>query len=289
MSSSAGESSVEATARRTMQPTVLHVAPHPDDELTGAPAALMALRDSGSRVVNLVCSLGRAEDQRQRRAAEAAEASERAGFDLRLSQAAVREPEISEREIEGLVAESIRSEGARIIVAPSHQDGHPAHELVGRAVAAAFEKVVLSDPGTSLRLWLWGLWADLPFPTVAVAFSEGRMQEVLDCLEAYAGELRRNDYRRLVRGRAEMNASLGPERVFGYGTAAAPPAGQGEFVELLSELLLVGGDWRLGTPRWLDPKEPMGDPTQVPVLRPIGEWIRSPSPSSLYGRPTGSV
>jgi LmbE family N-acetylglucosaminyl deacetylase len=60
---------------------VLHVAPHPDDELLGAPAHLMALRDAGWRVVNVAVSLGRPGD-RVRRRAEVGEACRRAGFEL---------------------------------------------------------------------------------------------------------------------------------------------------------------------------------------------------------------
>ena len=40
-------------------PAVLAVSPHPDDELLGAGATLMALRDAGWRVINLAASLGR--------------------------------------------------------------------------------------------------------------------------------------------------------------------------------------------------------------------------------------
>ena len=61
--------------------TVLHLSPHPDDEVVGMPATLMALRDAGWRVVNLACGLGRPA-QHQRRRAEVEEACRRAGFEL---------------------------------------------------------------------------------------------------------------------------------------------------------------------------------------------------------------
>ena len=60
---------------------VLHASPHPDDELIGAPATLMALRDAGHEIVNLACSFGRPADAATRRA-EVEEACRRAGFEL---------------------------------------------------------------------------------------------------------------------------------------------------------------------------------------------------------------
>src|SRR3954447_15154351 len=63
--------------------TVLHVSAHPDDELTGAPAALFALRDADFSIVNLACGLGRGEQQAQR-GDELREACRRAGFGLEL-------------------------------------------------------------------------------------------------------------------------------------------------------------------------------------------------------------
>jgi LmbE family N-acetylglucosaminyl deacetylase len=61
--------------------TVLHLAPHPDDEAIGSPATLMELRDAGWRVVNLACSLGEG-TQKGRRENEVREACHRAGFEL---------------------------------------------------------------------------------------------------------------------------------------------------------------------------------------------------------------
>ncbi len=145
---------------------------------------------------------------------------------------------------------------------------------------------------------MWGLWGDLPFPTVATAFGESRMAEILECLAAHAGELDRNDYRRLVRGRAEANASLGPERVFGFGTVAVGGdprwedaggdgrqshgvAGGNTYVELLSEVGLAGGRWRLGTPRWLAGADPLPELSG----RDIDDWLHSESLTDRYGPP----
>jgi len=275
--------------------TVLHLAPHPDDELIGAPATLMALRDAGWKVVNLALSLG-AQSEKARREKELREACRRAGFELRVADLplhghltgppgplGVTEALGAQRAIEEAIIGAFVADPPDVLVAPSPQDGHPGHEIVGRATVEVCERLGASPP----PLWLWGLWADLPFPTVVVGFDEARMQEVLDSLDAHAGEIARNDYRRMLRGRAQMNSSLGPERVFGFGSSAGEAEGSSN-VELLCEVLLVDGEWLLGRPRWLDPADPlaMAQPDAAPSPgRPITGWLHGPSPAAIYGRP----
>jgi LmbE family N-acetylglucosaminyl deacetylase len=276
--------------------TALHLAPHPDDEMIGAPATLMTLRDGGWRVVNLACGLGGAADASRRRGREQElrESCRRAGFELLIADvspgAASGSGSGSQQRLASAVDEAMEELGPSVLVAPSPHDGHPRHEAVGRAAVAACEGA-LGAP----RLWLWGLWSDLAFATLAVGFDEKRLQEVLGCLEAHEGELTRNDYRRLVHGRAEMNASLGPERVFGFGSRAVLPPGA-EYVELLCEALQEDGTWVLGSSRWLDPDDPLGTGSSYPQeeshtksgspgppdITDIGEWLHEPSVSTRY-------
>jgi LmbE family N-acetylglucosaminyl deacetylase len=254
---------------------VLHVGPHADDELIGAPAALMALRDAGWAVVNVTCSLGGAA-QRQRRRAEVEEACRRAGFRSELLEPSLDDPlpaadVASARDaLTAQLGELVTRHRPRIVVAPSPHDRHRGHEVAGRATLE-----VCARPGGPERLWLWGLWADLPFPTLAVAFGEERMTEIVSALDAHAGELTRNDYRRLVRGRAEMQAVVGPERVFGFGTSGAAEP----FVELLTELGRLGNRWVLAERHWLDPARPVA-PLGAVVL---DEWLHAPSLTDRFG------
>ena len=85
---------------------------------------------------------------------------------------------------------------------------------------------------------------------------------MLAALAAHEGELRRNDYRRLVSARAELNASLGPELVFGFGSAAPPGL---RYVELLTEVARVeiAGCWagRAGS----SPAAPLAEPGEAPA------------------------
>ena len=259
---------------------VVHLSPHADDECIGAPATLMALRDAGWRVVNVTCSLGRPE-QADRRRAEAVEACRRAGFELVVLDDPLGDPLAGSdvgpaaARLEAQLGPVLDRVGPRLLVGPSPHDRHRGHEVVGRAALALGAR--RSEAGDALRLWLWGLWADLPLPTLAVAFSETRLEEILHALDAHAGELARNDYRRLVRGRAEMNAVLGPERVFGFGSAGSELT----YVELLCELGRVTGSWHLGRPRWLDPAAPVG----ALAATAVEGWLEGPSITDRYGAP----
>ncbi len=247
-----------------MTPAILHLSPHPDDELIGAPATLMALRDAGWRVVNLACGLGRP-DQLARREAELREACRLAGFELRLPPLSAAIPDGGDREppraaLLAAVAAAIEETEPAIVVSPSPRDRHPAHELVAAVARAALEQ----PRGPAPRWWMWGLWGPLPRPTLATSFGKERLEEILTALTAHQGELERNDYRRLVRGRAEANSVLAPELLFGFGAAARqePP-----YAELLTEVVPAEGGWRLGAARWLDPDAPLPAPTAVGASR----------------------
>lgn len=257
--------------------TVLQLSPHPDDELIGAPATLMALRDSGCRVVNLACSLGRPEQQ-PRRKAELREACRRARFEIRMPDEPVGlswgdDLPAAEAELSRLILDAIDEERPMIVASPHPHDRHHAHEAVARAARDALLRSGARPP----RWWMWGVWGDLPLPTIATAFDGARLDEILAALDAYVGELERNDYRRLVRGRAEMSASLGPELVFGFGSSGTDAA----YVELLAEVALVDGRWLLGSAGWLDPSEPLAGPSETDVT----DWLYAESVTERFGPP----
>jgi LmbE family N-acetylglucosaminyl deacetylase len=248
--------------------TVLHLAPHPDDELIGAPATLLGLRDAGHRVVNLSCSLGR-RDQWDRRRAEVEEACRRAGFEL-----LVLDPPLlisSQDDLDAaqarLAAEARRlidELGADLVLAPKPHDGHHGHEVVGRAALEA-----LAHAGAP-RLWLWALWADLPLPTLFSPFDDDALARARHALEAHAGEARRNDYVELLRARGVSARILGAERVFGFGA----PGREQPYAELLTEVEFAAGEWWAGQPREPDLSDPL-----VPVERatPLGWWLNARS------------
>jgi LmbE family N-acetylglucosaminyl deacetylase len=248
--------------------TVLHVSPHPDDELLGAPATLLRLLAAGHRVVNLACSLGRP-DQEERRRREVVEACLRAGFELEILDPPLRisradDLDAAQRRLAEEVARCVRELGAELVVAPSPHDVHHGHEAVGRAVRDALAV------GGAPRLWMWALWGELPLPTLFAPFEEAELERASHALSAHAGEVSRNDYVELLRARAVTARVLGAERVFGFGE----PGRDGPYAELLTEVAFAGGEWWAGAPRVPDPAGPLA---ALPHARPLGWWMNAPS------------
>jgi LmbE family N-acetylglucosaminyl deacetylase len=249
---------------------VLHVSPHPDDEVIGAPATLFGLRDAGHEVVNLAVGLG-SSGQQERRERELREANVATGFetivhDPPLAISAGDDLALAQRTLTGTVGRLLDERGFDLVISPSPHDGHHGHEAVGRAVRDA----LAATPDGAATWWIWSLWADLPLPTLYVPFDDARLAGMLQALGAYHGEIARNDYPTMVRARAEANRVLGAERVFGYGSAAKP----GPYAELLSEVVRQEGAWLACAPRMLDVARPLDG--QQPQL-PFGWWLDGPS------------
>jgi LmbE family N-acetylglucosaminyl deacetylase len=252
---------------------VLHVSPHPDDELLGSPAALMALAAGGHQIVNLAVSLGRPRD-RERRERELREACSRAGFALRLCspphQIGLRDDRAGAqaRLTYELVSLGVQ-ESFELLVAPSPHDGHHGHEVVGRAAVA-------TAAALGLPLWIWGLWSELPLPTLLHPFDEPALDRIMNALSAHSSQLARNDFRRVVPGRAQATAVLGPERVFGFGA----PGISAPYAEVLCEVVPRAGCMLLGAPRLLDASAPLAAPT----ARDLSAWLHAASLRDQLGR-----
>jgi LmbE family N-acetylglucosaminyl deacetylase len=258
-----------------MAPCIVHVAPHPDDEAVGCPGALLHLLDRGWRVVSVIASLG-FPDQWERRRAEAEEASMRAGFepvflDPPLHISIDDDLALATARLAAELPRLVEACGASIVASPSPHDVHHGHEVVGRGVQAA-----MTTMPSSVRWWMWGVWGDLPAPNVFYPFGEDAMTSMVHILEAYAGELERNDYRRLLSGRAATNVVLGSERVFGFGSAAATTL---PYAEVMTEVRLMAGHWMASEAHMLDE----GPSSDADFDLDLSAWVESPSVHDLVG------
>ncbi len=258
-----------------MAPTVLHVAPHPDDEAVGCPGALLHLLDRGWTVVSVIASLG-FEDQWHRRRAEAEEAARRAGFvpvflDPPLNIDLDGDLALAVRRVATELPAIVEQHDASIVVSPSPHDVHHGHEAVGRGVQR-----VMATLSPTVRWWMWGVWGDLPAPNVFHAFDGNLLDRAAHILDAYAGELERNDYQRLLFGRAAANAVLGSERVFGFGSPAASTL---PYAEVLTEVRLMDGRFMASRAHTLD----QGPFPDSGFDRDLTPWLDSPSVHELVG------
>jgi LmbE family N-acetylglucosaminyl deacetylase len=258
-----------------MAPTVLHVAPHPDDEAVGCPGSLLHLRDRGWNVVSVIASLG-FEEHHERRRSEAEQASERAGFvpvfiDPPLNLDLDADLDGAAERLAAELPQLVERHGASIVVSPTPHDVHHGHETVGRAVQWA-----MTELSPSVRWWMWGVWGDLPAPNVFYGFDQGVLDRAIHILDAYTGELERNDYRRYLGGRAAANAVMGSERVFGFGS---PLASTLPYAELLTEVRQIDGRFMASEPHMLD-EGPFPDAGFDVDLTP---WLESPSVRELIG------
>jgi hypothetical protein len=228
----------------------------------GAPGALFALRDAGWRIVNVACSLGRPE-QRERRLRELEEACRRARFELRLDDV---EP-----------ARVLAELQPGLVVAPSPHDRHPFHEEVAREVLTA-----VAAAGSPTTVWLWSLWGESALPSLALELTDARLDEIEHALDAHEGELARTDFKRLLRAQADAYGVIGAERIYDFGAPALPFAR----AELLTELALEDGRWRLSEPRVLRDGEMSIERIAGPL--DVTDWLFAPSVTSRFGSPGAS-
>lgn len=223
-----------------MPRTALHVSPHPDDEVLGAGATLMELRDAGWRVVNLAVTLGRPAD-RDRRRGELERAIDVMGIegvvaDPPVPMSGSSDLEQAQKQVAGLVIDEARRLDAELVISSHPEDGHHAHRVVGRAVA----DVAAGLPEGPVRWWAWSLWRDVPDPNRYVPYGEARLRELLWAMRQHAGEMLRNRYDELVPARGRTQAILGSERVFGFGSTGA----SGErYADLFEDRIRSGTEW----------------------------------------------
>lgn len=235
-----------------MPRTVIHVSPHPDDESIGAPCTLLALRDAGWHVVNVVCSLGREPDW-ERRKGEVVEATALAEFENVVPERPVKlssgdDQLKARRAVAALLHPFLARPEVELVVGPHPEDAHHAHETVAWAISDAL--IAAERP---VAWWMWGIWRDLPQPSVYVPCDPFHVELSEKMITAYKGENARNPYRAMHRARRRVHAVLGAEQVFGFGERHRDGT---KWAELLAEVSYRDKTWMCGPPRQLDKVEP---------------------------------
>jgi hypothetical protein len=127
------------------------------------------------------------------------------------------------------------------------------------------------------RWWMWGVWGDLPAPNMFHGYDQKTLDRALHVLDAYSGELERNDYRSFLTGRAAANAVMGSERVFGFGSPSATTL---PYADLITEVRLLDGRFMASEPHFLD----QGPEPSALYDRDLTPWLESPSVHELVGR-----
>jgi LmbE family N-acetylglucosaminyl deacetylase len=228
-----------------MARTALHVSPHPDDEVLGCGATLLALRADGWRVVNLACGLGRPADHPRRRseleAALSALGVEGIVAEPPVALGAGDDLGVAETSVARHVGRALAATGAELILSPHPDDAHHGHATVGRAVAR-LGRGGDRDLGAVRRWWAWGLWRDLPAPNRYVPYGAATLERLIAALHCHRGEVGRNGYVDLIGARGRAQAVLGSERVLGFGSG---PASLEPYADLLEERVGSASGWHL--------------------------------------------
>ena len=283
-------------------PTVLHVAPHPDDESIAAPCTLLALQRSGWKVVNYAVSLGRADDHdRRRQELEAAIGRTRVagctGFenlilDPPMSISRGDNLHDSAQRLTAKLTRLIEERQPDLVVGPHPRDGHHGHVTVARAIRQALwlshHRVVW---------WMWSIWSDLPIPTLIVSCADEDLVTSELMLKEYRGENQRSDYSAGTQARRIANAAFGIEKTLGWGSAPQERLPSAiTHAELLTEVEVwrppLGPRprlWRIGHPRLLDPDNALAARWSIlrdfSILTPARfRWL--PRPTALSWRAT---
>ena len=121
-----------------------------------------------------------------------------------------------------------------------------------------------------------------PTPNVFYGFDQKVLDRALHVLDAYAGELERNDYRPFLTGRAAANAVMGSERVFGFGSPAATTL---PYADVITEVRLLDGRFMASEPHFLD----QGPEPSALYDRDLTPWLDAPSVHELVGLHPGGA
>ena len=125
---------------------------------------------------------------------------------------------------------------------------------------------------------MWGVWGDLPAPNVFYAYGQPVHDRALHILEAYAGELERNDYRTFLTGPAPRpTRSWDPSASSASGRLGASTL---PYAEVVTEVRHLDGRFMASEPHHLD----QGPEPSADYDLDLTPWINAPSAHELVVR-----
>lgn len=189
------------------QQTLLHISPHPDDEILGAPGTCLSAVQAGWRVVVLPVTLGRAHESDRRRG-ELVAACRSAALELDLAD----EPQRSDRLEVATTSDRIRAAILRAnpaaVLAPDVSDRHPTHALIATATLAA-----LAESDLPRVLWTYALWGEISNPNLLFRFGPDILDRARRALEHHHSQLDRLPLEALLTSRARLAAITGARNI----------------------------------------------------------------------------
>lgn len=165
---------------RKAVPSVLIVAPHPDDECLMGGYALRMRAEWKARVSVLPFSLGSKKERQSARLNELKQACQVLDFEC-------LEPHQN-------VAAAIEAVGADVVFSPHREDGHPTHQLAAETTALAFKTLKAKDPTAQFLWFQTEFWAQMPKPNLLIPLRPEHVTLIGLALLKHVGEVSRNPY-----------------------------------------------------------------------------------------------
>jgi len=167
---------------------VLVFAPHPDDEVLGAGALLVFLRENGYNTGIVYLTSGSDPEMMEKREKEAAEVCRELNAGPVFFRLRRKENGEFNRGVERLTG-ILRSFRPRLVVMPQDGDSHPAHEFSHSLISGALNRTLFT--GTIME---YGVWAPVSSPGLFLLFDEEGMKKKMTLLSHYASQLEKNRF-----------------------------------------------------------------------------------------------
>jgi N-acetylglucosamine malate deacetylase 1 len=207
-------------------PTVMVLAPHPDDECITGALPLRLMRQAGAQVLAVPVTLGSNKGRRAGRLGELRGACAFLGFDVALPPPEAQEritPEARAadpdqwRRATGALAAIIAAARPALLLYPHASDWNRTH--MGTHLLA-LDALALLPAEFTCQVAETEYWATMPAPNLLVESSAEEVADLVAAVAFYAGEVQRNPFHLRLPAWMQDNVRRGGEVVGGQGGAA---------------------------------------------------------------------